>query len=204
LPRSPAASYLAEPPADVEQLRDFPDSVLHRGIEVHRIHSAAYGAWYFNADDTWRFNPCGVPGLGACYLAERPVAGLLAIYKGVTVVAEEDVAGKAHFTAVLEADLRLANCCVGAARAFGLNGEIHGTTDYGLTQAWATALAQAGFAGVRYFCRSDPAMELVGYAVFDAVGEAPTGRWPAGMDQAVGEDILSEAEEYGLRVRPTP
>jgi hypothetical protein len=112
---------------------------------------------------------------------------------------------KAHFTAALDADIRLADCCVPAAGAFGVNGEIHTTIAYNVTQAWAGSLAQAGFAGVRYFCRSDPAMmSLVGYAFFDDAGEAPPGRWPIGRDTAIGEDILRAAEDYGLRVRPTP
>ena len=192
------------PPQDVGELEDFPVFVLRAGSEVHRIHSADLGAWYFNAQDTWRFNPCSVAGLGACYLAERPVAGLLETYQGVTVVDEQDVAGKAHFTAMLEADVRLADCCVPAAGEFGVNGEIHTTTDYDLTQAWAASFAQAGFAGLRYVCRADPAMSLIGYAFFDAAGEAPPGRWPAGRDAPISEDILREAEDYGLRVRPTP
>jgi hypothetical protein len=204
LPPRRAPSFLSAPPQDLEELEDFPEFVLRAGTEVHRIHSADLGAWYFNSEDTWRFNPCSVAGLGACYLAERPVAGLLEIYKGVTVVDEQDIAGKTHFTAALEADVRLADCCVPAAGEFGVNGEIHTTTDYDVTQAWAAALAQAGFAGVRYFCRSDPAMSLIGYAFFDAAGEAPPGRWPAGHDAPISEDILREAEDYGLRVRPTP
>jgi hypothetical protein len=204
LPRRPAASYLAAPPAGAEALRDFPQALLSPGTEIHRIHAAASGAWYFSAQDTWRFNPCGVAGLGACYFAERAVAGLLESYKGVTVVAEQDVTAKAHFTAALEAELRLADCCAAAALGSGINAEIHSTTNYELTQAWATAFALAGFAGVRYFCRSDPATELVGYALFDAAGEPAPGRWPAGHDRPIGEALIREAEDYGLRVRPTP
>lgn len=178
--------------------------MLGAGSEVHRIHSAERAAWYFNSKDTWRFNPCSVPGLGACYLAERPVAGLLEIYKGVSVVDEQDIAGKAHFAATLQADVRLADCCVAAAHEFGVNGEIHTSTDYELTQAWAAVLAQAGFAGVRYLCRSDPAMSLTGYAFFDTAGQAPPGRWSDGRDTPIGEEILREAEDYGLHIRPTP
>jgi hypothetical protein len=178
--------------------------VLSPGTEIHRIHSTALGAWYFNGDDTWRFTPCGVPGLGACYFAERAIAGLLESYKGVAVVAEQDVAGKTHFTTALDAELRLADCCVPAALGFGINAEIHSTTNYELTQAWATAFAIAGFAGVRYFCRSDPAMDLVGYALFDTAGESAPGRWPVGLDRPIDELLLREAEDYGLRIRPTP
>jgi hypothetical protein len=204
LPRRSAASHLATPPADTDTLKAFPQVVLAPGTEIHRIHSATLGAWHFSGEDTWRFTPLGVAGLGACYFAERAVAGLLESSKGVTVVAEQDIAAKAHFTAVLETELRLADCCATAVLGFGVNAEIHSTTDYGLTQAWATAFAGAGFAGVRYFCRSDPAMSLVGYALFDAIGEAAPGRWPAGGDRPIGDVLLREAEDYGLRVRPTP
>ena len=204
MPPERASSFLSAPPRDPDELEDFPALVLPGGAEVHRIHSTELGAWYFNARDTWRFNPCSVAGLGACYLAERPVAGLLEIYQGVAVVDERDIAGKAHFTATLQADVRLADCCVPAVGEFGVNGEIHTTIDYDLTQAWAAALARAGFAGLRYFCRSDPAMSLIGYAFFDRAGEAPLGRWPAGRDAPIGENILREAEDHGLRVRPAP
>jgi hypothetical protein len=204
LPPERAPSFLSAPPQDVDELEGFPELVLPAGAEVHRIHSAELGAWYFNAQDTWRFNPCSVAGLGACYLAERPVAGLLEIYQGVTVVDERDIAGKAHFTATLQDAVRLADCCARAAGEFGVNGEIHTTIDYDLTQAWAAALARAGFAGLRYLCRSDPAMSLVAYAFFDAAGASPPGRWPDGRDAPIAESILREAEDYGLRVRPTP
>ncbi|MES1194197.1 MAG: RES domain-containing protein [Solirubrobacterales bacterium] len=178
--------------------------MLSPGTEIHRIHSADLGAWYFDNEDAWRFTPSGVAGLGACYFAERAIAGLLESYKGVTVVAEQDVASKAHFTAALDAELQLADCCAPAALGFGINAEIHSTTNYELTQAWATAFALAGFAGVRYFCRSDPAMDLVGYALFDAAGTSNPGRWPAGRDQPIGQALLSATEDYGLRIRPTP
>jgi hypothetical protein len=203
LPPRQAPSFLASPPQDAGELANFPELVLGAGAEVHRIHSADLGAWYFNAENTWRFNPCSIAGLGACYLAEHPVAGLLENFKGVSVVDEQDIAAKAHFTVTLEAEIRLADCCVPAAGDFGVNGEIHTTTDYAMTQAWAAVLAQAGFAGVRYLCRSDSGMSLIGYAFFDRAGEASRGRWPAGRDTAISEDILEEAEAYGLRVRST-
>jgi hypothetical protein len=203
LPPRQAPSFLASPPQDAGELANFPELVLGAGAEVHRIHSADLGAWYFNAENTWRFNPCSIAGLGACYLAERPVAGLLESFKGVSVVDEQDIAAKAHFTVALEAEIRLADCCVPAAGDFGVNGEIHTATDYAMTQAWAAVLAQAGFAGVRYLCRSDPGMALIGYAFFDGAGEASRGRWPAGRDTVISEDILEEAEAYGLRARST-
>lgn len=197
----PSRSHLAEPPAD---LAGFPAHELPVGARVHRIHAAHLGPWFFNPDDAWRFNLCLLPGQGTCYLAERPVAGLLETFKGLRAVDEADVRAKAHFEARLDRPLRLADCCAPAAGAFGLNAEIHATTDYGKTQRWARALALAGFPGIRYFCRSDPSVGLVGYAFFDDAGAPPPGRWPVGTDVPISDEILVEAETYGLRVLPTP
>ncbi len=132
------------------------------------------------------------------------MTGLLETFKGMTVVDEQDIARRAHLSATLTTAVRLADCCVAAAGEFGVNGEIHTTTDYDNTQAWAAAFAMAGFAGIRYLSRSDPAMSLIGYALFDTLGEASPGRWPAGHDVPIDDDILREAEDYGLKVRQGP
>ncbi len=203
-PSRRARSYLERPPSDPNDLAGFPAKVLRAGTRLHRVHSAVLGAWYFNPDATWRFNPTGSLSRGACYFAERPVAGLLESYKGFRMVDEKDVATKAHFIVELEEDLRLADCCAMAAGDFGVNGEIHTTTDYDLTQEWASSLDDAGFAGIRYYCRSDPSLRLVGFALFDAAGAAPAGGWPAGSDRPVSDAVIAEAEGYGLRIRPTP
>jgi hypothetical protein len=204
LPPSRAHKYLADPPSDPAELAGFPAHVLPVGGTTHRIHRTDLGAWYFNADDKWRFNPCSVAGLGACYLAERAVAGLLEVFKGFKLVDGAELRERSHFSAVLDRDLRLADCCAAEAAAFGVDGEIHSTTDYELTQRWASAFAAADFAGVRYLCRSDPRMRLVGYALFDSAGEAPAGSWPAGVDRPISDEIVREAEPFGLRFRSAP
>jgi hypothetical protein len=178
--------------------------VLAEGSELHRIHRAELAPWFFASGPLWRFNPHGVRGLGACYLGEKPVAGLLETFKGMRVVDEAELRLRAHFSASLDRRLRLADCCAPAAGRFGVNGEIHTTPDYERPQEWASALARAGFAGIRYLCRSDPGMQLIGYALFDHAGEAPSGRWPDGVDRPVGEDAVREAERYGLRFSPAP
>ncbi len=104
----------------------------------------------------------------------------------------------------MDRDLRLANCCVRAASKFGINAEIHSSTDYDKTQGWAAAFHEAGFDGIRYFLRSDPALKLIGYALFDAAGEAPPGRWPSGPSEPVSPATLTEARRYGFEVIPVP
>jgi RES domain len=48
----------------------------------------------------------------------------------------------------------------------GLTAEIHATTDYGLTQSWASALGDAGYGDLRYRARHDPRGQLVSIALF--------------------------------------
>jgi RES domain len=143
-------------------------------------------------------------GYGTCYLAQKRVGALLEAFKGFRLVSDGALKERREFSAVMDRDLCLANCCVKAASRFGVNAEIHSTTDYAKTHAWAAALHEAGFDGIRYFLRSDPALKLIGYAVFDHEGEAPPGRWPPGPSDPVASTTLDQARAYGLEVVPVP
>jgi len=199
-----SASLLRPPPDDADELSGFPEHVLGTGSELHRIHRAQLNPWFFSSGPLWRFNPCEIRGLGACYLGEKPVTGLLETFKGIQVVDEVELRTRSHFSTRIDRQLRFADCCAPAAARFGINGEIHTAPDYARPQEWASALARAGFAGIRYLCRSDPGMQLIGYALFDDAGQAPPGRWPDGTDQSITEDTVREAERYGLRISPAP
>jgi hypothetical protein len=129
---------------------------------------------------------------------------LLEVFKGFRVISEAALSRRSEFATRLSRDLVLANCCVAGAAAFGINAEIHSTTDYGKTQRWAAALAEAGFGGIRYFLRSDPALRLIGYAVFGDAGEPKAGVWPPGPSEPVATETVREAARYGLRVVPAP
>lgn len=203
-PSRRAPSFLSAPPKDSDELLAFPEHALPAGAAIHRVHRVTRAPWFFSDARTWRFTPSGVPGIGSCYMAERPVTGLLETFKGLAMIDEHDLLQRAHFSAQLARPVRLADCCAAAAGGFGINGEIHTTTDYAITQRWASALAAAGFDGIRYLCRSDPRMSLVGYALFDTAGQAPPRRWPRGQSVPIGDDLLREAEGYGLSVRPIP
>lgn len=104
----------------------------------------------------------------------------------------------------MDRDLRLAYLDHKHAAKMNVNGEIHTTTDYDKTQRWSAALRQAGFDGLRYRCRSDPSVNLVGFALFDDQGPAAPGRWPDGDDRDISHGLLAEAAEYGLTILPTP
>ena len=87
------------------------------------------------------------------------------------------------------------------ARALGVTGEIHSTPDYAQTCRWAAALAAAGFGGIRYLLRHDPAQRLAG------VASAPRGRSPGlhRLGEPIGLDLQREVEaRFGVRILPVP
>jgi len=97
--------------------------------------------------------------------------------------------------------LSVADCTAENARAWGITAEIHSSPDYKSTQAWASAFAQAGFDGIRYFLRHDPAQRLVGFALFGSES-APSGL-PVAFSQPIEKDLLRQVEDrFGLRVKP--
>lgn len=205
-PDAKASSYLGRPPADSDELKDFPVWALARGTVMYRVHRAVHDAWHFSADPDSRFTPTGRPDIGTCYLAAQPVGALLEALRGERrlLVPEDEVRVRRLFTVTLDRDLPLADVGHQHAGRWSINAEIHTTTDYDKTQAWATALSNAGFAGLRYFCRSDPSLEQVGWALFDEVGPASKDAWPVGTDKLISDDLIDQAAGYGLKILPTP
>jgi hypothetical protein len=58
----------------------------------------------------------------------------------------------------LHAPFTLADCTATQALGFGMAAGIHTSKDRMLTNAWAEAFSQYGFAGVRYYACNDPSM----------------------------------------------
>lgn len=95
--------------------------------------------------------------------------------------------------------LIIADCTDPHALAFGVTGELHASIDRSLTQAWAMALAAAGFAGVRYLVRHDPSQRQIGVPIFGAVGEAA---WPVRSTAPIAADLIRDVERvFDVQVR---
>ncbi len=81
----------------------------------------------------------------------------------------------------------------------GLTAEIHSTSDYNLTQGWALALQEAGYAGIRYKARHDPRGELVSIALFGS-GKPPRS---AAKTTTIPVDLIQEASTtFAIAVLP--
>lgn len=81
----------------------------------------------------------------------------------------------------------------------GLTAEIHATTDYGLTQSWASTLRDASYAGIRYKARHDPRGQLVSIPLF---GSDKPPRSPA-KTTTIPVDLIHEAAAtFAITVLP--
>jgi RES domain len=181
-------------------LADFPAFELRRTTPYYRIHRSAHGPWYFSGDASGRFDLAHPSG--TCYLSEEPIGAFLEVFRFTTLVAEEDVDHRSLSTVVVPAvDRPLADCTVEEARGFGVTAEIHAGQDYALTQSWAQAFRRAGFAGIRYRLRHDPAQSLVGIAYFGRI----TDRFPVEETEVISAALVNEAaDRFGIVVIPAP
>ncbi len=183
------------PPAD---LSGFPSFRL-RGSRV-RIHRATVGPWWFNSDLGQRFD-LAAPA-GTCYLADRPIGAFIEVFRGFAggLIPESEITTRRIARLRPPHSLRLADLLNERAAEFGVTAELGAMSDYACSQAWAGALARAGFDGIRYHLRHDPASRLVGIAVFGTAGERDS---PVLADDPIDDRTVREAaRRFGIRVLP--
>lgn len=141
------------------------------------------------------------PPNGTCYLAEEDQGAFVEVFQDWmgSILPAAEVWTRRVSTLSVPRTLRLADCTNSQALAFGVTAEIHSSPDRELTQAWGAAFALAGFDGVRFFVRHDPAQQHAGIAVFGPVGEAA---WPITATNVITADLIIDVEtRFGIRVR---
>ena len=185
--------------------RGFPRRTLRGDREIYRIHRADLDPWWFSSDGTGRFDPVGT-GLGACYLAEAPLGAWVEVFRKAMVIAEPDIHGRSLFGAQLGRDLKLADLTSHRALQFGVTATLGANAEYRESQAIAADAVAAGFDGLRYFVRHDPAQNLAGLALFAQTGEADDETlWPGGRDTQIPADLIADARrDFNYRVLPVP
>ncbi len=176
-------------PAPPDDLPELPGAKLGTKA-LWRIHAADVAPWFFDAGPDGRFN---LAGSGTCYLSEEPIGafvekfGRLIRPGGVIPEPLVDVQRLSRLRPPRVDVVDLTDAKVlGLA---GLTAEIHATTDYTLTQRWASALRDAGYAGIRYKARHDPRGQLVSIALFGSSKPPRT----AAKTAAIPIDLIQEA-----------
>ncbi len=164
------------------------------------MHRRDRGPWWFSSGGSGRFD-LEPPG-GTCYLAAAPLGALIEHFDGISVIAEEDLKRRRISTLAVGRPLRLADCTSPKARRFGADLSLSAGSDYAGAQRFAAWLREAGFDGVRYLLRNDPAANLIGVALFGSAGEQDL---PVLSSAEADEGTLAEASRrYGVGVVPTP
>jgi hypothetical protein len=138
--------------------------------------------------------------LGTCYLAEQPDGCFLEVFREFATIPETEVQIRNLARIETERPLSLADCTTESARVWGITAEIHSSPDYKKTQDWAAAFARAGFDGICYLLRHDPAQRLTGIALFGPEGSQPG--FPVAASEPIGTDLLQRVEDrFGIRVK---
>jgi RES domain-containing protein len=187
-------------------LKGFPRRTLRGDRTLYRIHRTDRGPWWFSSDGSGRFDPVGT-GRGACYLAESELSAWIEVFRKSMLLAEAEVTKRALFSVRLGRALRLADLTSRRALQFGVTASAGADERYHASQAFAVEAVKAGFDGVRYLARHDPAQKLCGVALFaDAGAPDPADPdWPPGSDDPIPEALGAEAARvFGYRVLPTP
>jgi hypothetical protein len=187
-------------------LDGFPRRTLRGDRTIHRIHRSATGAWWFSSDGRGRFDPVGT-GQGACYLAERPLGAWVEVFRKRLLLTEAEITGRALFSVELGRELRLADLTSRRALGFGVTASLGANEEYDESHAFAVRAVKAGFDGIRYLVRHDPAQKLYGLALFAEAGapDATDPSWPAGDDDGLPDELIAEAgRRFGYRVLPPP
>lgn len=186
-------------PAPPDDLTALPSARLGKEA-LWRIHGADVSPWFFDTGPDGRFN---LADSGTCYLAEEPIGAF--VEKFGRLLRPGGVIPEPLVDAQLLSRLRPPKAEVvdlADPKVLGLAGltaEIHATTDYGLTQSWATALRDAGYAGIRYKARHDPRGQLVSIALFGSV-KPPKA---APKTTTVPVDLIHEASTtFAITVLP--
>lgn len=167
-----------------------------------RIHRADRQACFYSSDGSGRFD-LAAP-LGTCYFGSEALASFVEVFREAALVAESFVMTKELSLLRPRREARLADLAHPRSRRFGVTGEVHTTTDYETTQAWAGALHRSGFDGVRYRVRHDPAQDLVGIALFGPAGVHDDSLVTIARSPVPASLIAEAWDRFGIVVLPAP
>ncbi len=188
----------------------FPQRTLRADRQIYRIHRSRRHSgntgWWFSFDGTGRFDPVGT-GKGSCYFAERPLGAWVEVYRRQMLLAETAVTDRWLMSVRLGRDVRLADLTSRRALQFGVTASLGADEQYDASQAFAAQALGAGYAGIRYLVRHDPAQRLYGIALFGEAGEQPDNdrAETSILDSAIPDELIAEAQRrFGYRVVPRP
>jgi len=203
---SRAILHLAQPPPPAHLKSAFPSRDYPPDATVFRSHRHGLGPRWFSSTGAGRFDLAAPDG--TCYAAESEVVTLLETWGGLQVVPSYVAAERDSSRLSLGDGVTVADLTSNLAVQYGVTSEMFTTTDYKLTQLWASAFRQAGFAGIRYWARHDLAHAAACLALF---GPTDPSKFLAGFEVDATDhlpdrtELLDQLErETGITVLAVP
>lgn len=186
-------------PAPPEDLPELPSAKLGTN-SLWRIHAADIAPWFFDVGPDGRFN---LAESGTCYLAEEPIGAFVEKFGRLLRpggVIPEPLVDSQRLSRLRPPKASVVDLTDPTVLGLvGLTAEIHSTTDYNLTQGWALAFQEAGYAGIRYKARHDPRGELNSIALFGSDKPPRT----AAKTTAIPVDLIHAASAtFAITVLP--
>ena len=186
-------------PAPPDELPELPRAKLGTK-SLWRIHAADVAPWFFDVGPDGRFN---LAESGTCYLAEEPIGAFVEKFGRLLRpggVIPEPLVDAQRLSRLRPPKAEVVDLTDPAVLGLvGLTAEIHSMTDYNLTQGWALAFQEAGYAGIRYKARHDPRGQLISIALF---GSDKPPRSTA-KTTAIPVDLIHEASTtFAITVLP--
>ena len=195
---------VADPPHDPATLRRFPRRSLPRASPFVRAGRAGVEPWWFSSGGQGRFDLASPNG--TCYLAADDLAALIEVLgpkMAGGVVAAESLDARRLRSLRLPKPAIAADATSRRALAFGVTPELGTIVPYDLPQRWAAVLHAAGFGGIRWWPRHDPARSGAAFALFGRSGERTS--WPKGRERAIDAELRDRlSSECGIRVARRP
>lgn len=186
-------------PAPPDDLPDLPTTRLG-AKSLWRIHAADVASWFFDIGPDGRFN---LAESGTCYLAEEPIGAFVEKFGRLLRpdgAIPEPLVDAQRLSRLRPPKAEVVDLTDPAVLGLvGLTAEIHSTTDYDLTQGWALAFQEAGYAGIRYKARHDPRGQLISIALFGS-DKPPRS---AAKTTAIPVELIHEASTtFAITVLP--
>lgn len=195
---------LADPPHDPATLRRFPRRSVPRANPFVRAVRAGAEPWWFSSGGHGRFDLASPKG--TCYLATDDLAALIEVLgpeMAGGVVAAESLDARRLRSLRLPKPALAADATSRRALAFGVTPELGTIVPYDVPQRWAAALHAAGFGGIRWWPRHDPARSGAAFALFGGSGVRTS--WPKGRERVIDAELRDRlTSQCGISVARRP
>lgn len=137
-------------------------------------------------------------------MATQPLGAWIEVFRQEMLLSEVAITQRVLCTIQLGRDVRLADLTSRRVLQFGVSASLGANEEYSASQAFAATALEAGFAGIRYWLRHDPAQRLYAIALFGDAG-ASTPERAAAVEHENPETLLDQAQAaFGYRILPTP